>query len=52
MLLDRYPHYIFNFAAPIVMHDEGILAGDYARVKQYVAAGRWFPPARRWKKAT
>jgi len=44
VLLDRYPHYIFNFSgANRYRMMKEYWPGDYARVKQYVAAGRWFP---------
>jgi alpha-mannosidase len=43
-LFQKYPHYIFNFSGSnrYEMMKEYFPA-DYARVKQYVAAGRWFP---------
>jgi len=43
-LLDKYPHYVFNFAGSrrYQMMKEYYPA-DYERVKKYVAAGRWFP---------
>jgi alpha-mannosidase len=43
-LIDKYPNYIFNFSGAnrYRMMKEHWPA-DYARVKQYVAAGRWFP---------
>ncbi len=43
-LFERYPHYIFNFSGAnrYAMMKEYHPA-DYARLKQYVAAGRWFP---------
>jgi alpha-mannosidase len=43
-LADKYPHYIFNFtgANRYAMFKEYFPA-DFARLKQYVAAGRWFP---------
>lgn len=43
-LLDRYPHYLFNFSGSNryrLMKE--YYPGDYARLQQYVAAGRWFP---------
>lgn len=44
VLLDRYPHYIFNFSgANRYRMMKEYWPADYARVKQYVAAGRWFP---------
>ena len=43
-LFEKYPHYIFNFSGAnrYRMMKENNPA-DYARLKQYVAAGRWFP---------
>src|SRR5688572_24109950 len=43
-LLEKYPHYVFNFSGSnrYRMMKE-YWPADYARVKQYVAAGRWFP---------
>ena len=43
-LLDKYPHYVFNFSGSnrYRMMKE-YWPADYARVKHYVAAGRWFP---------
>ncbi len=43
-LADKYPHYLFNFtgANRYAMMKEYFPA-DFARLKQYVAAGRWFP---------
>src|SRR2546423_2012338 len=43
-LFEKYPNYIFNFtgARRYLMMKEYYPA-DYAKVKQYVAAGRWFP---------
>jgi alpha-mannosidase len=43
-LLDKYPNYIFNFSgANRYRMMKEYWPGDYARLKQYVAAGRWFP---------
>ncbi|HEX5832527.1 MAG TPA: glycoside hydrolase family 38 C-terminal domain-containing protein [Pyrinomonadaceae bacterium] len=43
-LLDKYPHYVFNFSgANRYRMMKEYWPADYARVKQYVAAGRWFP---------
>jgi alpha-mannosidase len=42
--IDRYPHYVFNWTGSNryrLMKE--YYPDDYARVKQYVAAGRWFP---------
>ena len=44
VLLDKYPNYVFNFSGSNryrIMKE--YWPADYARVKQYVAAGRWFP---------
>ncbi|HET6487525.1 MAG TPA: glycoside hydrolase family 38 C-terminal domain-containing protein, partial [Spirochaetia bacterium] len=43
-LLDRYPHYVFNFTGSnrYQMIQEYFPA-DFARLKGYVGAGRWFP---------
>lgn len=43
-LLDKYPHYLFNFGgANRYRMMKEYWPADYARLKQYVAAGRWFP---------
>ncbi|MEN3326584.1 MAG: alpha-mannosidase [Acidobacteriota bacterium] len=43
-LIDKYPHYIFNFSgANRYRMMREYWPGDYARLKQYTAAGRWFP---------
>ena len=43
-LLDKYPNYLFNFSgANRYRMMKEYWPADYARVKQYVAAGRWFP---------
>jgi alpha-mannosidase len=43
-LFDEYPHYIFNFSgANRYMLMKEYFPAEYARLKQYVAAGRWFP---------
>lgn len=43
-LLDKYPHYIFNFSgARRYQMIREYAPADYAVVKRYVAAGRWFP---------
>ena len=42
--IEKYPHYIFNFSgANRYRMMKEYWPADYARVKQYVAAGRWFP---------
>ena len=43
-LLDKYPNYVFNFSgANRYRMMKEYWPSDYARVKRYVAAGRWFP---------
>lgn len=43
-LFEKYPHYIFNFTgANRYRLMKEYYPADYARLKQYVAAGRWFP---------
>jgi alpha-mannosidase len=43
-LFEKYPNYIFNFSgANRYRMMKEYFPPDYARVKQYVAAGRWFP---------
>ncbi len=44
ILLEKYPNYIFNFSGSnrYRMIKEYYPA-DYAKVKKYIAAGRWFP---------
>ena len=43
-LLDKYPNYVFNFSgANRYRMMKEYWPADYARVKRYVAAGRWFP---------
>ena len=43
-LIDKYPGYTFNFTgANRYMMMKEYYPEDYARVKKYVAAGRWFP---------
>jgi alpha-mannosidase len=42
--IDKYPHYVFNWTGSNryrLMKE--YFPDDYARMKQYVAAGRWFP---------
>src|SRR5579872_3307991 len=44
MLFDKYPHYIFNFTgANRYRLMKEYFPADFARLKQYVAAGRWYP---------
>ena len=43
-LFEKYPHYVFNFSgANRYRMMKEYWPSDYAKVKQYVAAGRWFP---------
>jgi alpha-mannosidase len=43
-LADKYPHYIFNFSgANRYRLIKEYYPADFARLKLYVAAGRWFP---------
>jgi alpha-mannosidase len=43
-LFEKYPNYIFNFSgANRYRMMKEYWPADFARVKQYVAAGRWFP---------
>ena len=43
-LFEKYPHYIFNFSgANRYRMMKEYYPADYAKVKKYVAAGRWFP---------
>jgi alpha-mannosidase len=43
-LIDKYPHYIFNFSgANRYRFMKEYYPADYARLKKYVAEGRWFP---------
>ena len=42
--IDRYPHYVFNWTgANRYRLMKEYFPSDYARMQQYVAAGRWFP---------
>ena len=42
--IDRYPHYVFNWTgANRYRLMKEYFPADYARMKQYVADGRWFP---------
>src|SRR5574341_318107 len=44
VLFERYPHYVFNFTgANRYMLMKEYYPAEYARLKQYVEAGRWFP---------
>ena len=43
-LIDKYPHYVFNWTgANRYRLMKEYYPADYARMKQYVAQGRWFP---------
>lgn len=43
-LFQKYPHYIFNFTgANRYMLMQEYYPADFARLKKYVAEGRWFP---------
>jgi alpha-mannosidase len=43
-LIDKYPHYVFNWTgANRYRLMKEYFPDDYARVKKYVAAGRWYP---------
>jgi alpha-mannosidase len=43
-LFEKYPHYVFNFSgANRYRMMKEYYPADYEKVKQYVAAGRWFP---------
>ena len=43
-LIDKYPHYIFNFSgANRYRFMKEYFPADYARLKKYVNEGRWFP---------
>ena len=43
-LFPKYPHYIFNFSgANRYRMMKEYYPADFARLKEYVAAGRWFP---------
>lgn len=43
-LFDKYPHYVFNFSgANRYRFMKEYFPADYAKVKMYVAQGRWFP---------
>jgi alpha-mannosidase len=43
-LFEKYPHYVFNFSgANRYRFMKEYFPADYARLKKYVEAGRWFP---------
>src|ERR1700683_3340147 len=42
--MDKYPHYVFNWTGSNrYMMMKEYYPDDYARMKQYVARGQWFP---------
>jgi alpha-mannosidase len=44
VLFEKYPHYIFNFTgANRYRLMKEYFPADYAKMKRYIAAGRWFP---------
>ncbi len=44
VLLDKYPHYVFNFSgANRYRFMKEYFPADFARLKKYVDEGRWFP---------
>jgi len=44
VLLDKYPHYVFNFSgANRYRFMKEYFPADFARLKRYVDEGRWFP---------
>lgn len=51
-LFEKYPHYIFNFSgANRYRMIKEYYPADYARVKEYVAKGRWFPCGSSWEES-
>src|SRR5512141_1707272 len=43
-LFEKYPHYVFNFSgANRYRMIQEYYPADYAKMKAYIAAGRWFP---------
>src|SRR6202158_4931739 len=43
-LFEKYPHYVFNFSgANRYRFMKEYFPADFAKVKQYVASGRWLP---------
>ena len=43
-LIEKYPHYIFNFSGSNrYRFMKEYFPSDFAKVKSYVASGRWFP---------
>ena len=42
--IEKYPHYVFNWTgANRYRLMKEYFPADYAKIKQYVAAGRWYP---------
>lgn len=51
-LLEKYPHYIFNFSgANRYRMMKEYYPADFNRVKELVKAGRWFPCGSSWEEA-
>ena len=51
-LFEKYPHYVFNFSgANRYRMMKEYFPADYAKVKQYVASGRWFPAGSAWEES-
>jgi len=51
-LFEKYPHYVFNFSgANRYRMMKEYYPADYAKVKQYVASGRWFPAGSAWEES-
>jgi len=49
-LFEKYPHYVFNFSGAYrYQMMKEYYPKDYARLKQYVAAGRWFNAGSSWE---
>ena len=51
-LFEKYPHYIFNFSgANRYRMMKEYYPADFAKVKEYVAKGRWFPAGSAWEES-
>jgi alpha-mannosidase len=51
-LFEKYPHYIFNWTgANRYRLMKEYYPAEFAKVKQYVAAGRWFPAGSSWEES-
>src|SRR6266542_494225 len=49
-LFEKYPHYVINFSGAYrYQMMKEYYPQDYARLKQYVAAGRWFNAGSSWE---